>query len=134
MSLRYYHYDDLHSTVLHNNVVLHDNAIFHNNTHVYPRLASTAICPKWGCYTKFYGPFKVLQKIGKVAYKLELPTTAQFHPVFHVSQLKKCHSTELTIGTLPLCDTKGSLAMTPYKLLDRRLAKQGNRAVVYSLV
>ncbi|GKC12807.1 hypothetical protein Tco_1009589, partial [Tanacetum coccineum] len=51
---------------------------------------------------KFFGPFKVLQKVGRVAYKLELPSTAQIHPVFHV--------------------------------LDRKLAKQGNRVVVYGLI
>lgn len=34
---------------------------------------------------KFFGPFKVLQRVGEVPYKLELPLEASIHPVFHVS-------------------------------------------------
>ncbi|GJZ46358.1 putative reverse transcriptase domain-containing protein [Tanacetum coccineum] len=44
---------------------------------------------------RYAGPFKVLAKVGKVAYKMELPQEfSRVHHTFHVSNLKKCYADE----------------------------------------
>ncbi|KAJ0918395.1 putative nucleotidyltransferase, Ribonuclease H [Helianthus annuus] len=44
---------------------------------------------------RYVGPFKIVERIGKVAYRLELPPElGNVHPTFHVSNLKRCLADE----------------------------------------
>ncbi|GJZ21304.1 putative reverse transcriptase domain-containing protein [Tanacetum coccineum] len=44
---------------------------------------------------RYVGPFKVLERVGSIAYKLELPEELnRVHNTFHVSNLKKCYADE----------------------------------------
>ncbi|GJV73931.1 hypothetical protein Tco_1493926 [Tanacetum coccineum] len=46
-------------------------------------------------------PFRVLAKVGKVAYRLELPQElSRVHHTFHVSNLKKCYADEPLVMSL----------------------------------
>ena len=82
------------------------------------------ICQK--LVAKFYGPFEVLERIGKVAYRLKLPAGSKVHPVFHISQLKAVVGTAETVTPLPTTfSDQGELVLIPEKLLDTRYTEDG---------
>lgn len=39
--------------------------------------------------TRYYGPHQIIQRIGSMAYKMELPAMVIIHRILHVSLLKK---------------------------------------------
>ena len=76
---------------------------------------------------RFFGPFKVLARIGVVAYKLDLPTGVCIHNVFHVSLLKKKWGpvVDHTVITLPPVTADEVLLPEPELILDRRVIQKG---------
>ena len=78
---------------------------------------------------------KVLQKIGSVAYKLELPPSSRIHPVFHVSCLKKVIGTKIRAQiVLPDMDMEGSIILEPEAILNQRTRQLCSRAITEVLI
>jgi hypothetical protein len=74
----------------------------------------------------------VIQKVGVVAYHLELPSDSVVHPVFHVLQLQKAIGVNVQV-TPELPDQLSHLQI-PEKILQHRLITQGVRPVLQVLV
>ncbi|XP_075083029.1 uncharacterized protein LOC142166955 [Nicotiana tabacum] len=88
------------------------------------RQTSIAVRRNLKLSAKYYGTYKVLQKIGSVAYRLELPQGSQIHPVFHVSQHKKKVGPHINPQQQSLvCDGEGRVLVQPVAILQRRMVK-----------
>ncbi|GJZ93692.1 putative reverse transcriptase domain-containing protein [Tanacetum coccineum] len=73
---------------------------------------------------RYIRPFKILAKVGTVAYRLELPEQlSRVHSTFHVSNMKKCLSDESFV--IPLdeiqIDDKLHFVEEPVEIMDRKV-------------
>ncbi|GJU20947.1 putative reverse transcriptase domain-containing protein, partial [Tanacetum coccineum] len=80
---------------------------------------------------RYVGPFKVLEKVGSIAYKLEL---SRVHNTFHVSNLKKCYADKplaVSLDGLHI-DDKLHFIKEPVEIMDREIKrlKQIRNAIV----
>ncbi|XP_076894638.1 uncharacterized protein LOC143546992 [Bidens hawaiensis] len=80
---------------------------------------------------KYFGPFLIVEKVGNVAYRLDLPDEAQIHPVFHVSLYKYAGGPLEKIIPLP---KDARFMLQPCGVLDRKLVRRGNRAAMKVLI
>ncbi|GJU56718.1 putative reverse transcriptase domain-containing protein [Tanacetum coccineum] len=75
---------------------------------------------------RYVRPFKVLEKVGAVAYKLELPQElSRVHNTFHVSNLKKCYADEplaVSLDGLHIYD-KLQFVEEPVEIIDREVKR-----------
>ncbi|KAJ4802427.1 polyprotein [Rhynchospora pubera] len=84
--------------------------------------------------SRYYGPFLVVERIGKAAYRLQLPPDSQVHPVFHISQLKKCIGKNSASPTLPIVGPEGSFKVEPVEVVDRKIVNRNGTPVAQILV
>ncbi|CAJ2647971.1 unnamed protein product [Trifolium pratense] len=83
----------------------------------------------------FYGPFKIIEKLGEVAYKLQLPAHLRIHPVFHVSLLKKAIDDYAVQGDLPKeLEIQPVEDFYPEKVVRSRIINQGGVSTPLSLI
>ncbi|GKE67198.1 hypothetical protein Tco_1521359, partial [Tanacetum coccineum] len=73
---------------------------------------------------RYIGPFKIIARVGTVAYRLELPNKlSRVHSTFHVSKLKKCLADEPL--AIPLdeiqIDEKLYFIEEPIEIMDRKV-------------
>ncbi|GJR71388.1 reverse transcriptase domain-containing protein [Tanacetum coccineum] len=81
---------------------------------------------------RYIRPFKILAKIGLVAYRLELPQElSSVHNVFHVCNLKKCLSDETLVIPLKEIQIDGKLNFVeePVEIMDREVKQLKQRRI-----
>ena len=83
---------------------------------------------------RYIGPFRILAKMGSVAYQLELPPSlADVHDVFHVSQLKKCLRVPTEATELEKLDLQPDLSYQehPIQILEEKERKTRNHSIKF---
>ena len=73
---------------------------------------------------RYMGPFRIVERVGPVAYRLELPDVMRaFHKVFHVSMLRKClHKDDEVLAKIPEdLQPNMTLEARPVRVLERRI-------------
>ncbi|XP_070002973.1 uncharacterized protein [Nicotiana sylvestris] len=76
---------------------------------------------------RYVGPYKIILRIGRVAYELDLPSELEaVHPVFHVSLLRKCIGDPSRITPIEDIHIAEDLyyAEVPVAILDRQLESE----------
>ncbi|KAL1356594.1 hypothetical protein AAHE18_05G195900 [Arachis hypogaea] len=87
--------------------------------------------PKLG--RRYFGPYRVRSKVGKTAYRLELPEGSTIHPVFHVSMLKEFHGAQ-TVDAPILTVAPASFQPVPTAIVGQRSVERDGRQVMQVLV
>ncbi|XP_078446610.1 uncharacterized protein LOC144715554 [Wolffia australiana] len=95
------------------------------------RVQSLARRPNEKLGPRYFGPYRICQRIGPVAYKLELPTHCLLHPVFHVSQLRQAVGLDVASSEIPPVLTKDLVWNVSLQALkDYRYTGDGTQVLI----
>ena len=70
---------------------------------------------------KFYGPYKIVNRVGNVVYCLHLPKSMKIHNVFHISLLKPCEQRGDSIAPPPPIEVDSEEKFEAKEILDSRV-------------
>ena len=83
----------------------------------------------------FYGPFQIIQRVGEVAYKLDLPQESAIHPVFNAYCLKaKLEKHNISIPLLPSVNSYGVLTPEPVVVFQTKSHQLCSRTITQRLI
>ena len=84
---------------------------------------------------RYYGPFRVVKKLGLVTYRLHLPPNFKIHPVFHIFLLKRAVVTLTIDAILPKEFTLEEVdLLTPNKILANQSIRQQDASIKQFLI
>ncbi|KAL0409810.1 UNVERIFIED_CONTAM: Transposon Ty3-I Gag-Pol polyprotein [Sesamum radiatum] len=99
---------------------------------ISPRKGITQFGKRNKLKPRYIGPFEIIKRVGKVAYKLNLPpNTRRIHDVFHVSHLKKYYPDPSHILQLDTVELEEDLSYQerPIRILDKKIQELHNRRI-----
>jgi hypothetical protein len=116
-----------------NNNITHRE--FKVGDHVFLKVKANRSSLKLGSCAKlaarFWGPFEILERIGRVAYMILLPSSISVHNVFHVSLLKKyiIDANHVIDWNVIQVEQEGAFQVHPVHILDRKFKQLRTRAI-----
>nr|XP_009786568.1 PREDICTED: uncharacterized protein LOC104234665 [Nicotiana sylvestris] len=99
---------------------------------VYPMKGIMRFGNKGKLSSRYVGPYRIIQRIGQVAFKLELPPEMSLvHPIFHVSMLKKVVRDSSAIVPVETIEDSEELSYEEISIaiLDRQVRNLRNKEI-----